>query len=63
MGRRVRIARFGGAYEPATIVAVEEDGRRLRVRDESGELLEFVLNRASARFLAEGDAGGPRLEL
>jgi len=63
VGARVRIARFGGAYEPATIVAVEDEGRRLRVRGEGGELLEFVLNRASARFLAAGDAGGPRLEL
>ena len=59
----MRIARFGGAYEPATIVAVEEDGRRLRVRADGGEVLEFVLNRASARFLAAGAAGGERLEL
>ena len=62
-GARVRIARFGGGYEPATIVAVEEEGRRLRVRAEGGEVLDFVLNRASARFLAEGAAGGERLEL
>ena len=59
----MRIARFGGAYEPATIVAVEEEGRRLRVRGDGGELLEFVLNRATARFLAAGASGGPRLEL
>ena len=63
VGARVRIARFGGIFEPATIVAVEEDGRRLRVRAEGGELLDFVLNRASARFLAAGAAGGERLEL
>jgi hypothetical protein len=63
VGARVRIARFGGGYERGTIVAVEEDGRRLRVRDEGGELLDFVLNRATARFLAAGPAGGPRLEL
>ena len=63
VGARVRIARFGGAYEPATIVAVEDEGRRVRVRGDSGELLDFVLNRASARFLAAGDAGGPRLDL
>ena len=63
VGARVRIARFGGAYEPATIVAVEEDGRRLRVRADGGELLDFVLNRASARFLLAGAAGGERLEL
>ena len=59
----MRIARFGGGYEPATIVAVEDEGRRLRVRAEGGELLDFVLNRATARFLADGPPGGPRLEL
>ena len=63
MGARVRIARFGGAYEPGTIVAVEEEGRCLQVRADGGELLDFVLNRASARFLAAGAAGGERLEL
>ncbi len=63
VGARVRIARFGGVYEPATIVSVEEEGRRLRVRADGGEVLDFVLNRASARFLAEGVAGGERLEL
>jgi len=63
VGARVRIARFGGGYEPATIVAVEDDGRRLRVRAEGGELVDFELNRASARFLATGPAGGERLEL
>jgi hypothetical protein len=63
VGARVRIARFGGSYEPATIVAVEDDGRRLRVRGDSGELLDFVLNRATARFVAEGVPNGPRLEL
>ena len=57
----MRIARFGGAYEPGTIVAVEDDGRRLQVRADGGEVLDFVLNRASARFLAA--RGGPRLEL
>ena len=45
------------------IVAVEEDGRLLRVRSETGELLEFQLNRASARFLQTGAGSGPRLEL
>ncbi len=63
VGARVRIARFGGAYEPGTIVAVKEDGRRLQVRADGGEVLDFVLNRASARFLAAGAAGGERLEL
>ena len=63
VGARARIARFGGGYEPATIVAVEDDGRLLRVRSEAGEVLEFELNRASARFLAAGVTNGPRLEV
>ena len=40
-----------------------EDGRRLQVRGEGGEVLEFVLNPATARFVAAGGAHGPRLEL
>jgi hypothetical protein len=62
-GAHARIARFGGGFEAATIVAVEEDGRLLRVRSETGELLEFQLNRATARFLQTGGGNGPRLEL
>ena len=33
------------------------------MRDESGELHEFVLNPATARFLSAGSAQGARLEL
>jgi hypothetical protein len=63
VGARARIAHFGGGFETGAIVAVEEDGRRLSVRAQDGELHEFVLNPASARFIAAGGAGGPRLEL
>ena len=42
---------------------MHEDGRRLQVRGEGGEVLEFVLNPATARFVAAGGAHGPRLEL
>jgi hypothetical protein len=63
LGAQARIARFGGGFEAATIVAVEDDGRLVRVRSEGGELLEFALNRASARFLQAGATNGPRLEL
>jgi len=45
------------------VVAVEDDGRRLQVRGEDGELHEFVLSRSSARFLSADSAHGPRLEL
>jgi hypothetical protein len=62
-GAPARIAHFGGGFEAGTVVSVHDDGRRLRVRAEGGELLEFVLNPATARFLAAGEAAGPRLEL
>jgi hypothetical protein len=63
VGARARIAHFGGSFEDATVLAVSEDGRRLEVRGEGGELFEFVLNPASARFLAAGSSHGSRLEL
>jgi hypothetical protein len=62
-GAPTRIAHFGGGFEAGTVLAVLEDGRRLRVRSEAGETLEFVLNPATARFIAAGAPGGPRLEL
>jgi len=40
-----------------------DDGRRLEVRGEGGDVLEFVLSPASARFVSAGSAQGPRLEL
>jgi hypothetical protein len=61
-GAPARIVHFGGSVEQATVVAVHEDGRRLEVRDEAGDVLEFVLNRATARFVAFGASRGPRLE-
>jgi hypothetical protein len=58
------------------VVAVHEDGIRVSVRTltgtthdeaqtggEEGELYEFVLSPANARFVSLGDAHGPRLEL
>ncbi len=63
VGARARIVHFGGAVEQVVVVAVREEGRRLDVRDEAGQLLEFALNPATARFVAAGDARGPRLEL
>jgi hypothetical protein len=45
------------------VLAVTEEGRRLRVRGEGGELLEFVLSPATARFVHAAGAHGPRLEL
>jgi hypothetical protein len=63
VGARARIKHFGGEVEAGTVVAVEDEGRRLRVSGEDGELYEFVLSLATARFLPAGDSHGPRLEL
>jgi hypothetical protein len=49
--------------EHATVLAVYEEGRRLEVRGEGGAVVEFVLSRATARFVAAGGGRGPRLEL
>jgi hypothetical protein len=63
VGARTSIKHFGGGFEAGTVVAVEDDGRRLRVRGEDGEHHEFVLSPSSARFVSASDAHGPRLEL
>jgi hypothetical protein len=63
IGAQARIKHFGGLVERGTVVAIEEEGRRLRVGGEDGELHEFVLSPKSARFVSAGDAHGPRLEL
>jgi hypothetical protein len=63
VGAPARIAHFGGGFELGTVHAVHDDGRRLQVRGESGEILEFVLSPATARFVHAGGVHGPRLEL
>ncbi len=63
VGAPARIKHFGGAAERGTVVAVHDDGIRVSVRGEDGELYEFVLSQANARFVSVGDAHGPRLEL
>jgi hypothetical protein len=63
VGSQARIAHFGGGFELGTVVAVHDEGRRLEVRGEGGELLEFVLSPATARFVSAGSGQGPRLEL
>ena len=54
---------FGGGVEEAVVVCVNDHGRRLLVRDGAGQQHEFVLSRATARFVAAGGGQGPRLEL
>ncbi len=62
VGDPARIAHFGGGYEQAVITSVAEEGRRVQVRAEGGELHEFQLSPATARFVS-AVTGGPRLEL
>jgi hypothetical protein len=62
-GGHALIHHFGGASEPARIVAVHDGGRSLEVRGSDDEIHEFVLNPATARFLPAGNAQGTRLEL
>jgi hypothetical protein len=63
VGARARILHFGGMVETAVVIAVREEGRRLEVRGEGGEVSEFVLSPATARFVAAGGGQGARLEL
>jgi len=63
VGAHARIRHFGGGVERGTIVAVRDDGARVSVQGEDGELYEFTLSPASARFVSAGDAHGPRLDL
>ncbi|HMD51854.1 MAG TPA: hypothetical protein VKG62_04010 [Solirubrobacteraceae bacterium] len=63
VGAPARISHFGGGFERGIVVAVHEEGRRLQVRGEEGEVLDFVLNPATARFVSAVSRSGPRLEL
>jgi hypothetical protein len=45
------------------VVGVHEQGRRLEIRGEGGELLQFVLSPSTAKFVINGSAGAERLEL
>lgn len=63
VGAPTRVMHFGGLVERGTVLAVEDDGRRLSVRGEDGEVHEFVLSPKSARFVSAENAHGPRLEL
>jgi hypothetical protein len=63
VGAKVRIAHFGGGRERATVMAVRDEGRRLEVLAEGGDVLQFVLSPATARFVSADSGQGPRLEL
>jgi hypothetical protein len=53
--------RYLAADVPAVVQAVAQDGRRVTVRTEADETIEFLLNRSTARYQAP--YCGPRLSL
>jgi hypothetical protein len=63
VGAAARIRHFSGELEQAMVIAVRDHGRRIEVRTQAGETLEFVLSPATARFVSADSAQGPRLEL
>ncbi len=63
VGAPARIRQFGGGVERGTVLAVDDDGRSLQVLGEEGEVFEFVLNPATARFVSGASGHGPRLDL
>ncbi len=63
VGGAARVTHFGGSRERAVVCAVQDEGRRVSVETEGGERLDFVLNRATAKFAPVGAAHGARLEL
>jgi hypothetical protein len=63
VGCKARIAHFGGERESGTVVAVRDDGRHIDVRTQDGQVLQFVLSPATARFVSASSGQGPRLEL
>jgi phage gp45-like len=63
VGASARITYFGGGTEHGVVIGVHDEGRRLEVRGESGETIEFVLSPATAKFVVAGAARTERLEL
>jgi hypothetical protein len=56
VGDRVRIVHLA-AWEEGTVLAVHDGGRRVEVCGEEGVTHEFVLSRATARFVSGGSYG------
>ena len=59
----MRITHFGGGTERGVVSAVHDGGRRLSIDSESGEHLDFVLSRATAKFVPADATHGARLDL
>ena len=59
----MRLTHFGGGLEHGTVSAVRDLGREVQVQTDGGDVLEFVLSRATGRFVCADGSRGPRLEL
>ncbi len=63
VGARARVGHFGGSWETVVITGVHDEGRRIVVASEAGETLEFVLSRATAKWVPNSGPRGARLDL
>jgi hypothetical protein len=63
VGAAATVCHFGGEREPVTIVEVRDGGRCVVVAAADGGARTFTLRRATAVFVASGEAHSPRLEL
>jgi hypothetical protein len=63
VGAPARIVHFGGDQVSVVVTRVAENGRLVEVRTADGELHEFRLSPATARFVPPGRPQGERLEL
>ena len=69
MARARAVPRLGGSVTVVflgrrvvgVVIGVEDGARRLLVRTEEDETIEFVLSRATGTFLAGGNQTGSRL--
>ncbi len=52
---------FLGRRVAGVVIGVENDARRVLVRTDEDETIQFALSRATGTFLADGNQTGPRL--
>ena len=63
LGAKARISHFGGEVQIGVVCGLRDGGRRVEVSCESGEMIEFALSLATAKFVATGSAHGAAMEL
>lgn len=63
VGARARIRHFGGEVELGVVCRVGDGGRTVQVSCGNGDLIEFTLSPATAKFVLAGSAHGAEMEL